>query len=89
MRSFLPAADTIWAAISPVLLGSFLIRGRDSFVGNFPDLIQIFKQIGIQDFMSIRSVEPFDQGDLAGFAGFDVARLDAFVFAPLGQDCQP
>jgi hypothetical protein len=40
-------------------MGAFLVVDRDPFVVDFTDLIQVFKQIGVQDFMPIGSVEPF------------------------------
>jgi len=68
-------------------MGAFLVVNRDPFVGNLADLNQIFKEIGIQDFMPIGSVEPLNKRVLAGFAGLDVSQLDAFVLAPLNQCC--
>lgn len=53
-------------------MGAFFVVGRDPFVGDLSDLIQIFKEIGIQDFMSIGSVKALDKGVLAWFAGLDV-----------------
>ena len=64
-------------------MGAFFVIDRDPFVGNLTDLIQVFKQIGFQDLMPIGSVEPLDEGVLAGFAGLDVAQLDAFSLAPV------
>ncbi len=54
---------------------AFFVVDRDPFVGDLTDLIEIFKEIGIQDFMPIGSVEPLDKGVLAGFAGLDVTQL--------------
>jgi hypothetical protein len=68
-------------------MGAFLVIDRDPFVGDFSNLIQVFKQIGIQDLLPIGSVEPFDKGVLAGFTGLDVSQLNAFVLAPLKQRC--
>ena len=56
-------------------MGAFFVVDRDPVVSYFPDLIQVFKEIGIQDFMPIGSVEPLDKGVLAGFAGLDVTQL--------------
>ena len=68
-------------------MGAFLVVDRDPFVGNLTDLIQIFKQMGIQDFMPVRSVEPLDKCVLAWFAGLDVTQLNTFVLALLNQCC--
>ena len=69
-------------------MGAFFVVDPDPFVGNFTDLIQVFKQIGIQYLMPIGSVEPFDKGVLAWFARLDVTQLDAFVLAPLNEACR-
>jgi hypothetical protein len=41
----------------------FLVLDRDPFVGDLPDLIQIFKEISIQDFTPIGSIEPIGRHD--------------------------
>jgi hypothetical protein len=64
---------------------AFFVVDRDPFVSNLADLIQVFKQIGIQDFMPIGPVKSLDKGVLAWLAGLDVTQLDAFVHAPFNQ----
>ncbi len=66
-------------------MGAFFVIDRDPFVGDLANLIEVCKQIGIQDLMSIRSVEPLDKSILAWFAESDVTQLNALVFAPLNQ----
>ena len=66
-------------------MGAFLVVDRDPLVGDLTDLGEIFKEIGIQDFMPIGSIEPFYKSVLAGLARLDVTQLDAIVFAPLNQ----
>jgi hypothetical protein len=70
-------------------MGAFFVVDRDPFVGDLTDLVEIFKEIGIQDFMPIGPVKSLDKGILAWLAGLDVTQLDTFVFTPLGQDCRP
>ena len=57
----------------------------DPLVRNLADLIKIFKQISIQEFMSVGSVEPLNKSVLARFARLDVPQFNAFCFAPLNQ----
>jgi len=66
-------------------MGALLVVGRDPFVGDLTDLVEIFKEIGIQDFMPIGPVKSLDKGILAWLAGLDVTQLDTFVLAPLNQ----
>jgi hypothetical protein len=66
-------------------MGAFFVVDRDPFVGDLTDLIQIFKEISIQDFMPIGSVKPFDKGVLAWLARLDVTQLDALFLAPLNE----
>jgi len=55
-------------------MGAFFVVDRDPFVSYFSHLIQIFKEIRIQDLVSIRSVKALDKSVLAGFAGLDVTQ---------------
>jgi len=61
----------------------------DPLVGNLADLIKIFKQISIQDFMPVDSVEPLNKSVLAGFARLDVSQFNAFCLALLNQCDRP
>ena len=66
-------------------MGAFFVVGRDPLVGDLTDLVEIFKEISIQDFMPIGPVKSLDKGILAWLAGLDVMQLDAFFFAPLNE----
>jgi hypothetical protein len=66
-------------------MGAFFVVDRDPFVDDLTDLVEIFKVIGIQDFMPIGPVKSLDKGILAWLAGLDVTQLDTFVLAPLNQ----
>jgi hypothetical protein len=66
-------------------VGAFLVVDRDPVVSYFSDLIQIFKEIGIQDFMPIGAVKALDKSVLARFAGLDITQLYSPVLAPLSH----
>jgi hypothetical protein len=49
-------------------------------LGDFPDLLQAIKEIGIEHLMLIGSVEPFDKGILARIARLNVSQFDVSHF---------
>jgi len=50
-------------------MGAFFVVDLDPVGGNFSNLVQIFKQISIQHFMPIISVEPLNEGVLTVASG--------------------
>ena len=62
-------------------MGAFFVVDRVPLVGDLTDLVEIFKEIGIQDFMPIGRDKSLDKGLLAWLAGLDVTQLDTFVLA--------
>lgn len=61
---------------------SFLVVFEHPGPGHFPDLVQIPKQPGIEDFCAVGLVEAFDVRILVGLPGLNVVDLDTVVGSP-------
>src|SRR6266498_520087 len=49
------------------------------------NLLQVIKQIGIQNVFSVGAVETLNVGILCWFAGLDMKQFDLFLFCPAFQ----
>ncbi len=65
---------------------TILVVAVDPFLGNFTNLLERFKDMGIKHFMTVGAVKAFNKGILLGLARLDKLELDAFFFAPAGKD---
>ena len=68
---------------------AFFVVRPDPGLGDFPSLLQIIEQIGIEDFMPIGSVKAFNKGILLKLTRLNVFQFDAFGLAPFGKDGGP
>ena len=57
--------------LSQCLVRAFLVVDRDPFIGGVTDLIQVFKQISIEDLRPIRSFKAPGKSVLARLTGLD------------------
>ena len=67
-------------------MGSGVVVVPEPAVGDLADLAEILEQIGVENFLSVCAVEPFDVGVLVGFAGLDVPNFDSALLAPVHED---
>jgi hypothetical protein len=65
---------------------AFFVVRLDPGLGNLPSLFQIIKQIGIEHFMTIGSVEAFNEGILLGLPRLNVFEFYSLAFAPFRKD---
>ena len=65
---------------------TILVVAVDPFLSNFTNLLERFKDVGIEYFMAIGAVKAFNKGILLGLTRLDKLELDAFFCAPAGED---
>ena len=78
-----------WRQLTQCWMWELFVVDCDPVVGNLVNLIKIFKQISIQDFVPVGSVEPFNKSVLDRFYRLDVSQFNAFCFALLNQCLRP
>jgi hypothetical protein len=64
-------------------MGPLQVVGREPSVGDLLHLPEGVKEIGVEDLLAIRAVEPFDEGVLIGLPGLNVADGNALRRTPL------
>ena len=67
-------------------MGPVPVAGDEPRVGELLRLVRGRKQIGVEDLLAIRPVEPFDEGVLGGLARLDVVPGDALLVTPVDED---
>ena len=65
---------------------AFFVVRLDPGLGNLPGLFQVIKQIGIEYFMPIGSVEAFNESILLGFPRLNVFEFYTLGFTPFRED---
>jgi hypothetical protein len=63
-----------------------LVVAVDPFLSNFTNLLERFKDVSIEYFMTAGMVKAFNKGILLWVTRLDKLELDAFFLAPAGKD---
>jgi hypothetical protein len=66
-------------------VGPLGVVGREPGVGDLPHLVEGVEEIGVEDLLAKRAIEPLDEGILIRLPGLDVADTDTLRPAPLGE----
>ena len=66
-------------------MGPFFIVGYEPLPGDGADMLQVLKEVSIENFISIGFVEPFDKGVLRWLAGLNVMQPDSVFLTPAAQ----
>ncbi len=66
---------------------TILVVAVDPFLSSFTNLLERFKDVGIEYFVAISAVKAFNKCILLWFTRWDKLKLDALFFAPSGEDC--
>ena len=51
-------------------------------MADFPDLIEILEQVGVEHFLAVAPIEALDEGVLIRLARLDEPKVDQVLFAP-------
>ncbi len=65
---------------------TILVIAVDPFLGNVSHLLERFKDMGIEHFMTVGAVKSFNKGILLWLTRLDKLELDAFFLAPASKD---
>ena len=63
----------------------FFIVGHELLLGDGPDILQVFKEVGIENFRSIDFVEPSDKGVLRWLAQLNMIPPNSISLTPVEQ----
>ena len=66
-------------------MGPFFIVGYEPLPGDGADMLQVLKEVSIENFISIGFVEPFDKGVLRWLAQLNMIPPDSISLTPVNQ----
>ena len=67
-------------------MGADLVVALDPFLNYFTNLLERFKDMGIEYFMMIRAVKALNKGILLWFPKLDKLQFNTFFLAPTGKN---
>ena len=67
-------------------MGSMVIVIFQPFLGDFPELIKIFKDVGVQYILTESAIESLDIGILHGATGLNILNQNVSLSAPIHKD---
>ena len=67
-------------------MGSMVIVIFQPFLGDFPELIKIFKDVGVQYILAESAIETLDIGILHGATGLNILNENVALSAPIHKD---
>ena len=67
-------------------MGSMVIVIFQPFLGDFPELIKIFKDVGVQYILTESAIESLDIGILHGSSGLNILNENVALSAPIHKD---
>jgi hypothetical protein len=68
---------------------TILVVAVDPFLSNFTNLLERFKDVGIEYFMAIGAVKAFNKGILLWFARLDKFEFNALRLTPTHKNGRP
>ena len=67
-------------------MGSMVIVIFQPFLGDLPELIKIFKDVGVQCILTESAIESLDIGILHGASGLNILNQNVSLSAPIHKD---